>query len=97
MPKKLYRNAFKLTAAQHQWLQEQSDKTGLNKVEIVRRALDAYAQAEEVREERRMFTTQQRRNIKIIARQQGVPETQVIKQIIHTGLIRLSEKPIKAR
>ena len=97
MSKKFHRNTFKLTEHQHNWLEEQSEQTGLNKVEIVRRALDAYRQTEESREERRMFTTQQRRDIKIIARQQGISETQVVKQIIHAGLIRISEKPIKAR
>ena len=95
MPKKLYRNAFKLTASQHEWLKEQSEKTGLNKVEIVRRALDAYAQAEEAREQRRMFNYQQRQEIKIIARHHGMPETEVVKQIINAGLITMSEKPIK--
>ena len=47
MPRKLRNTTYKLTEQQIAWLTEQSEKTGLNKVEIVRRALDAYAQAEE--------------------------------------------------
>lgn len=95
MPRKLRNSTYKLTENQLAWLEEQSEKTGLNKVEIVRRALDAYAQAEQAREERRMFTVQQRRDIKVIARQQGTSETEVVKQIINAGLIRIGEKPIK--
>lgn len=95
MSRKLRNSTYKLTENQLAWLEEQSEKTGLNKVEIVRRALDAYAQAEQAREERRMFTTQQRRDIKIIARQQGTSEIEIVKQIINAGLIRIGEKPIK--
>ena len=72
MPRKLRNTTYKLTEQQIAWLTEQSEKTGLNKVEIVRRALDAYAQAEEAREQRRMFNFQQRQEIKIIARRHGM-------------------------
>ena len=95
MPRKLKNKTFKITENQIQWLKAESDRTGLNMVEIVRRALDAYAEAEQAREERRMFTVQQRRDIKIIARQQGTSEIEVVKQIINAGLIRIGEKPIK--
>ena len=64
-------------------------------VEILRRALDFYAQAEEAREQRRMFTKQQRMDIKIIARRHGISETEVIKLTIDNGLRRMREKPIK--
>ena len=95
MPRKLKNKTFKITENQIQWLKAESDRTGLNMVEIVRRALDAYAQAEESREQRRIFTTQQRREIKIIARQQGMSEIEIVKEIINAGLIRMGEKPIK--
>lgn len=95
MPRKLRSTTYKLTENQLAWLEEQSEKTGLNKVEIVRRALDAYAQAEQAREERRVFTVQQRQEIKIIARRHGMSEVEIVKQIINTGLLKISEKPIK--
>lgn len=95
MPRKLKNKTFTITENQIAWLKAESDRTGLNMVEIVRRALDAYAQAEESREQRRMFTTQQRRDIKIMARQQGMSEVEVVRQIVNAGLIRMGEKPIK--
>ena len=97
MPSKLRSTTYKLTENQIAWLEEQSEKTGLNKVEIVRRALDAYAQAQETREQRRMFTSKQRQEVKIIARRHGMSEAEVVKEIVNTGLIRMSKKPIKAR
>ena len=63
---------FLITENQANWLQKEYERTGLNKVEIVRRALDNYAEAEEAKEQRRFFTPQQRQNIKEVARLKGV-------------------------
>ena len=95
MPRKLKKTTFKITHNQIEWLKTEREKTGLNMVEIVRRALDAYAQAEEAKEERRIFTVQQRREMKIIARQHGISEIEVIRETIHTGLRRIRQKPTK--
>lgn len=94
---KIKKKTFRITENQIEWLQTESKKTGLNVVEIVRRALDAYALTEEAREQRRIFTAQQRRDIKIIARQHGISEIDVIRQTINSGLRRMSEKPIKIK
>ena len=82
MLKKLQPATFKLTAQQLKWLKDLSDKTGLNQVEIVRRALDAYAESEELKEERRMFTPGQRQQIRDVARLKGVAEIEIIRNAI---------------
>ena len=77
---------FLITENQANWLQKEYERTGLNKVEIVRRALDNYAEAEEAKEQRRFFTPQQRQNIKEVARLKGVSEIQVIQTAIDREL-----------
>ena len=77
---------FLITENQANWLQAEYERTGLNKVEIVRRALDNYAEAEEAKEQRRFFTPQQRQNIKEVARLKGVSEIQVIQTAIDREL-----------
>ena len=77
---------FLITENQANWLQEEYEKTGLNKVEIVRRALDDYAEAEEAKEQRRFFTPQQRKDIREVARLKGVAEIQVIRAAIDREL-----------
>ena len=77
---------FKITRPQHKWLKDLSEKTGLNQVEIVRRALDAYAEAEEAREQRRFFTPQQRKDIREAARLKGVAEVEIIRTAIDREL-----------
>lgn len=94
---KIKKKTFRITENQIEWLQAESQKTGLNVVEIVRRALDAYALTEEAREQRRVFTAEQRRDIKIIARQHGISEIDVIRQTISNGLRRMSDKPVKVK
>ena len=81
MPK-LQPATFTITRQQLEWLEKLSEKTGLNKVEIVRRALDAYAEAEEEKELRRMFTPDQRHNIREVARLKGVAEIEVIRTAV---------------
>ena len=77
---------FLITENQANWLQAEYERTGLNKVEIVRRALDDYAEAEEAKEQRRFFTPQQRQNIKEVARLKGVSEREVIQTAIDREL-----------
>ena len=74
---------FTLTPQQLKWLKQQSEKTGLHQVEIVRRALDAYADAEEIKEQRRYFSEEQRQNIRDIARRRGIGEIEVVREAIN--------------
>ena len=73
---------FKMTQQQLDWLEQESEKTGLNKVEIVRRALDDYRDVQVEKEQREYFTQQQRQNIKIMARMQNISETEVIRKAV---------------
>ena len=86
---------FRITKRQVNWLQYQSVKTGLQQVEIVRRALDAYAEAEEVKEQRRMFTPEQRREIRQVARTKGISEVEVVRHAIDKDLRRTHAAPLK--
>ena len=87
MPK-LERTTFTLTQHQIEWIDEQSKKTGLLKAEIMRRAVDQYAEQEDAKEERQFFTPEQRREIKEIARAKGVSELSVIRRAIDRELNR---------
>lgn len=88
MSSKLERTTFTLTQHQIEWIDEQSKKTGLLKAEIMRRAVDQYAEQEEAKEERQFFTPEQRREIKEIARAKGVSELSVIRRAIDRELNR---------
>ncbi len=77
---------FSITQHQIKWLKDLSEKTGLNQVEIVRRALDAYAEAEEAKEQRRFFSPQQRKDIREIALLKGISEIEVIRSAIDREL-----------
>ncbi|MYC75416.1 hypothetical protein F4X10_06560 [Candidatus Poribacteria bacterium] len=88
MSSKLERTTFTLTKHQIKWLAEQSDKTGLLKAEIVRRALDEHAEREDAKEERKFFTPEQRKEIKEIARAKGVSELEVVRRAIDRELNR---------
>ena len=92
MPR-LQNKTFGITENQIQWLEEESEKTGLQKVELVRRALDAFAEAEETKEQRRLFTPQQRREIRQVARAKGISEVEVVRQAIDKGIDRMFVKP----
>ena len=85
MPR-LKRTAFTITEHQFDWLKEHSLKTGLPQVDIVRRALDVYAEIEKAKEQQYLFTPQQRQEIKQIARDTGVSETEVIRAAIEKDL-----------
>ena len=86
MATKLQPATFKITQLQLKWLKDLSERTGLNQVEIVRRALDDYAESEEAKEQRRFFTPQQRHNIREAARMKGVAEIEVIRTAIDREL-----------
>ena len=81
--RKMKPTMFRLPKQQINWLKQQSEKTGLNVVEIVRRALDAYAEAEEAKEQRRLFTPQQRQDIREIAQRKGVGEVEVVRSAVN--------------
>ena len=76
---KLQPATFIMTRPQLQWLEAYSEKTGLTKVEIVRRALDAYADAEAEKERRHLFTPQQREDLRRTSRARGLSEVQIIR------------------
>ena len=73
---------FTLTQHQLDWLEQESEKTGLNKVEIVRRALDDYKDVQAEKEQCQYFTPQQQQNIKIMAQMQCLSETEIIRKAI---------------
>ena len=73
---------FIMTQQQLDWLSEESEKTGLNKVEIIRRAVDNYREVQAEKEQRRFFTPQQQQDIKVMARMQNITETEVIRRAI---------------
>lgn len=74
---------FKMTQQQLDWLEQESKRTGLNKVEIVRRALDDYKDVQAEKEKSEYFTPQQRENIKVMARMQCISETEVIQRAVN--------------
>ncbi len=79
---KLERTTFTITEKQNERLNEQSEKTGLLKSEIVRRALDEYTEREDAKEERKLFTPEQWREIREIARSKSVSAVAVIRRAI---------------
>ena len=85
MPK-LKSATFTITENQLEWLKEESQKTGFTQVEIVRRALDVYAEVEAKKRKQNLFTPEQRREIKQIAREKGVSETKVIRSVLEKAL-----------
>ena len=82
MRTKLLPATFTITHQQQKWLKALSEKTGLNQVEIVRRALDSYRDAQELKELQRMFTIEQSALIKEASRLQGVSERDLIRSAV---------------
>ena len=80
--KRMKAATFIMTQQQLDWLSEESEKTGLNKVEIIRRAVDNYRDVQAEKEQRQFFTPQQRHDIKVMARMQNITETEVIRKAI---------------
>ena len=85
MPK-LERNTFTITSSQMEWINEQHEKTGLLKSEIVRRALDEYAEREAAKAERALFTPDQLRNIREMARAKGASVKNIIRRAVDRQL-----------
>lgn len=79
---KLERTTFTITQKQIEWISEQHEKTGLLKSEIVRRALDDYAEREESKEERKLLTPEQWREIREIARAKSVSAISIVRRAI---------------
>ena len=86
MSSSLKNATFSVTEQQLKWLKRQSEKTGLNQVEIVRRALDAYADAEEIKEQRQLFSAQQRLDIREASRRKGISEKDVVREAVNREL-----------
>lgn len=82
MSSKLERTTFTLTENQIKWLAEQSERTGLLKSEIVRRALDEYAEREDTKEERKLLTSDQWREIREMARATGKSAVNVVRRAV---------------
>ena len=79
---KLERTTFTITQHQNEWIDEHHEKTGLLKSEIVRRALDEYKAREDAKEERKLFTPEQWREIREIARSKSVSVLAVVRRAI---------------
>ena len=73
---------FTFTEQQLQWIHDQSEKTGLLKTEILRRAVDEYSEREDAKAEQQLFTAEQRQDIRKIARAKGVSEEDVVRLAI---------------
>lgn len=82
MSSKLERTTFTITENQNKWLAKHSDRTGLLKSEIVRRALDEYTAREDTKEERRLLTSDQWREIREMARATGKSAVNVVRRAI---------------
>lgn len=82
MAYKMKAATFTLTQQQLDWLEQESEKTGLNKVEIVRRALDDYKDIQAEKEQCQYFTPRQKHNIETMARMQNITETEVIRKAV---------------
>ena len=85
---KLERTTFTITEKQIQWISEQHEKTGLLKSEIVRRAIDEYAERQEAKEERKLLTPEQWREIREIARAKGQSALAVVRRAVDRELNR---------
>ncbi len=86
MSTRMQNATFTMTKNQLQWLKDQHHKTGLTQVEIVRRALDEYAEREESKERRSLFTPQQRQDIRDAAREKGISEAEVVRRAVNREL-----------
>ena len=85
MPK-LEKTTFTITPSQMKWIDEQHEKTGLLKSEIVRRALDEYAEREEAKAERALFTSEQMRKIREMASAKGASVKNIIRRAVDRQL-----------
>ena len=86
MSRRLRNATFTITEQQIAWIKERQRKTGLTQVEIVRRALDEYAEREDSKDQRSLFTPQQRQDIKDAARLKNTSEVQIIRRALSREL-----------
>ena len=83
---RLHPATYSFTEHQLKWIRERQQKTGLPQVEIVRRALDEYAEREETKDQRSLFTPQQRQDIRDAAKEKGISELQIIRNALNREL-----------
>ena len=88
--------SFMMPQQQLDYLTEESEKTGLHKVEILRRALDDYRYAQERKARLEMFTPAQKKDIELIAEIKNVSEIEVVREAIDRERRRVTEE-IKKR
>ena len=86
MNRRLRNATFTITERQIAWIKERQRKTGLTQVEIVRRALDEYAERQDTKDQRSLFTPQQRQDIKDTARLKNTSEVQIIRRALSREL-----------
>ena len=86
MQPKLKNATFSFTTEQLKWIEKQSQKTGLRKADIIRRAVDGYVEQEEAKERRNLFTAEQRQALRETAREKGVSEKEVIQSAVKREL-----------
>lgn len=73
---------FTFTEHQLQWIENQSQRTGLLKTEIVRRAVDEHREREDAKAEEQLFTPEQWQDIQEIARSTGRSKTDVARRAV---------------
>ena len=86
MNTRLHPATFSFTEKQLKWIKERQQKTGLPQVEILRRALDEYAEREDIKDQRNLFTPQQRQDIRDAAKKKGISELQIIRSALNREL-----------
>ncbi|MCY3744473.1 MAG: hypothetical protein OXH00_25945 [Candidatus Poribacteria bacterium] len=74
--------SFRMPQQQLDWLDLESQRTGLPQVEIVRRAIDDYRDIQAEKERRQYLTPEQLQNIREVARLKGVSAVQVVRSAI---------------
>ena len=79
---KLKNATFSFTEQQLQWIHDESERTGLHKAEIVRRAIDGHSEREDAKAEQKLFTPEQWQEIREIARAKGTSEEDVARRAI---------------
>lgn len=76
----LHNTTFSLTKAQIEWIEAESERTGLAKADIVRRAIDGYADEQTAKQRRELFSREERAEIKEVAKMRGITEKEVVRE-----------------
>lgn len=79
----LQRSTFSITEFQLNWIKLRSEDTGMQQSEIIRRALDTYIHVEEEKEHRSLFTGDQLREAREIAKQKGMTLKSWIRHLVN--------------